>query len=166
MYCPCKTRTWYRGIFEQVSKQLPIQPHLPSWHDLHRGLAVGALAVTTVRPPTPSQALTLPLVLRNADEPPSGPGAGEGRQPAGGEGRVRARERGGTHLLLAFVIRPLTTHPFGDGARFLLQTETPPTFGRSFRVVHILPSFVVLLFSPSWRRGGGVRRDASEEGKR
>ena len=35
--------------------------------------------------------------------------------------------RGGTLLLLALVIRPLTTHPFQDGAPFLLLTETPST---------------------------------------
>ena len=28
---------------------------------------------------------------------------------------------------------PLTTHPFRDGAPFLLLVETPPTFGRSLR---------------------------------
>ena len=43
------------------------------------------------------------------------------------------RERGGgrTHLLLALVIRPLTTHPFRDGEPFLLLIETPPTFESS-----------------------------------
>ena len=37
---------------------------------------------------------------------------------------------GRTDLLLALVIRQLTTHPFGDGSPFLLLIETPPTFGR------------------------------------
>ena len=43
--------------------------------------------------------------------------------------------RGGrTHLLLAVVvIEPLTTHPFRDGAPFLLLIETPPTLGLSRR---------------------------------
>ena len=31
---------------------------------------------------------------------------------------------GGTHLFLALVIRPLTTHPFRDGAPFLLLIDT------------------------------------------
>ena len=44
---------------------------------------------------------------------------------------------GGTHLLLALAIWPLTTHPFRDGAPFLLLIETPPTFGRSLRFFHI-----------------------------
>ena len=47
--------------------------------------------------------------------------------------------RGGGGLLiccLALVIRPLTTHPFRDGAPFLLLIETPPTLGRSLRFFH------------------------------
>ena len=40
---------------------------------------------------------------------------------------------GRTHSLLALVIRPSTTHPFLDGAPFLLLVETFPTFGRSLR---------------------------------
>ena len=36
-------------------------------------------------------------------------------------------------LLLALVVRALTTHPFRDGAPFLLRTERPLTFGRSLR---------------------------------
>ena len=43
-----------------------------------------------------------------------------------------------THLLLVFVIRPFTTHPFRDGAPFLLLVETPPTFGRSLRSFRLL----------------------------
>ena len=41
------------------------------------------------------------------------------------------------YLLLALVIWPLTTHLFRDGAPFLLLVETPPTFGRSLRFIHI-----------------------------
>ena len=48
--------------------------------------------------------------------------------PPRGEGRGM-EGRGRTHLLLALVIWPLTTHPFRDGAPFLLLRETPPTFG-------------------------------------
>ena len=36
-------------------------------------------------------------------------------------------------MLLALVTSTLTTHPFPDGASFLLLIETPPTFGRSLR---------------------------------
>ena len=43
---------------------------------------------------------------------------------------------GGTHLLNASVIRPLTTHPFPDRATFLLLIEKPPTFRRSSRFFH------------------------------
>ena len=58
-----------------------------------------------------------------------------------GEDGYWAEERGGgegggggrTHLLLALVILPLTTHLFRAGAPFLLLLETPPTFGRSLR---------------------------------
>lgn len=46
--------------------------HLPSGQNLHRGLSVRALAVPPVRAAAPRQALALPLVLRYADEPPSG----------------------------------------------------------------------------------------------
>ena len=61
----------------------------------------------------------------------------------GGEGR--------THLFLAFVSQPLTTYPFRDGAPFLLLTETPPTFGRSFRGFHIpvVHRNFLLVLSPS-----------------
>ena len=39
---------------------------------------------------------------------------------------VLVRGGGGrAHLLLALVILPLTTHPFRDGAPFLLLIETP-----------------------------------------
>ena len=48
------------------------------------------------------------------------------------------RRGGGTHLLLALVIGPLTTRPFRDGARILLLIETPPPFGRSLRRFHML----------------------------
>ena len=41
-------------------------------------------------------------------------------------------------LLLGLVLRPLTTHPFQDGAPFLLLIETPPTCGRSLRCFYIL----------------------------
>ena len=34
-----------------------------------------------------------------------------------GRGRHLRKEERGTHLLLALVVRLLTTHPFGDGAR-------------------------------------------------
>ena len=60
-------------------------------------------------------------------------------------------------MLLAIVIRPLTTQPFRDGAApFLLIIETPPTFGPSFypfpytRVSH---KNCLLVLS---REGGGV----------
>ena len=39
----------------------------------------------------------------------------------------------GTHLLLALVIWPLTTHPFRDGAPFLLLIDASNIFGRSLR---------------------------------
>ena len=39
-------------------------------------------------------------------------------------------------LLLVLVMPTLTTHPNQDGASFPLQTETPPTCGRSLRVFH------------------------------
>lgn len=47
-------------------------PHLPLGEDLHRRLAVRALAVPPVRPAAPRQPLSLPLVLGDADKPPSG----------------------------------------------------------------------------------------------
>ena len=43
----------------------------------------------------------------------------------------------------------MTTHPFRDGAPFLLLIETPPTIGRSFRCFHIIHKNFFL--------GGGVR---------
>ena len=52
-------------------------------------------------------------------------------------------------MLLALVISPLTTHPFQDGAPFLLLTETPPTFGRSLCLFHILHRNCLLILSPS-----------------
>ena len=71
------------------------------------------------------------------------------RVPKEANGCTATSERGGgeggwggggrTHLLLALVIRPLTTHPFRDGAPFLLLIGTLPAFGRSvrfFRVLH------------------------------
>ena len=56
---------------------------------------------------------------------------------------------GGTHLLLALVIRPLTTHPFRDGAPFLLLIGTPPTFGRSLRFFYTLHVKILLILSLS-----------------
>lgn len=49
-------------------------------------------------------------------------------------GRIWHGERGtggggGTQLLLALVVLPLSTHPFPVGAPFLLLTGTPPLFG-------------------------------------
>ena len=41
-------------------------------------------------------------------------------------------------MLLAGDPRPLTTHPFRDGAPFPLPIETSPTLGRSRRFVHRL----------------------------
>ena len=38
----------------------------------------------------------------------------------------RGRGRGRTYLLLALLFRPLTTHPFQDGAPFPFLIETPP----------------------------------------
>ena len=43
---------------------------------------------------------------------------------------------GGAHLLLALVIRLLTTNPVRDRAPFLFLIETPPTFGCSLRFFH------------------------------
>ena len=59
---------------------------------------------------------------------------------------------GGIHLMLALVIRPLTTHPSRDGAPFLLLIETPPTFGRSIRLFHIVHKIGLLILE-----GGGER---------
>ena len=70
-----------------------------------------------------------------------GVGAGIRRGRGGGGGR--------THLLLALVIRPLTTHPSRDAALFLLPIETPPTFGSSLRFLHILHKNCLLMLSPS-----------------
>ena len=56
---------------------------------------------------------------------------------------------GGTHLLLALVIWPLTTHPFRDRALFLLVVETPPTIGRSLRFFNRLHRNLLLILSPS-----------------
>ena len=51
-----------------------------------------------------------------------------------------------THSLLALLIRPLITHPFRDGAPFLLLIETPPTFGSSFRFfLHITHTNCLLI---------------------
>ena len=51
------------------------------------------------------------------------------------------------------VIRSLTTHPFRDGAPFLLLTETPPTFGRPLRFFHILHrNFFAYLIPFAFRR--------------
>ena len=55
---------------------------------------------------------------------------GVGGEGGGGGG-------GRTHLLLASVISPLTTHPFRDGAPLLLLMETSPTVGGSLRFFHI-----------------------------
>ena len=67
--------------------------------------------------------------------------------------------RGGTHLLLlALVISPSTTHPFRDGAPFLLLIETPPTFGRSLRFFHRLHTTLL--------RGGGGLQPLDHRGDR
>ena len=55
---------------------------------------------------------------------------------------------GGTHLLIALVISPLTTYPFRDGAPFLLLIEIPPTFGRSLYFFRILQRNGLLTLSP------------------
>ena len=52
------------------------------------------------------------------------------RGVCGGEGAYSS--------FLASITRPLTTHPFRDGAPFALLTEASPTFGRSVRFFHIL----------------------------
>ena len=59
-----------------------------------------------------------------------------GRGVRGGGG---SRSGGGrrAHFDLNFVVRLLTTHPFGDGAPFLLVIEVPTPFGRSLRFFHI-----------------------------
>ena len=62
---------------------------------------------------------------------------------AGGTGGGR------THLLLALVIGPLTTHPLRDGAPPLLLIETPPTLGRSLRLYHMLHRKLLLILPPS-----------------
>ena len=79
------------------------------------------------------------------------------RQSGGGSG---SEEAGGTHLLLALDIWPLTTHPFRDGASSLLHRETPPTFGRSVRFFRIyctklLAYPVSFLFGRVWPPLGG-----------
>ena len=56
---------------------------------------------------------------------------------------------GGTHLLLALVLGPLTTHPFRDGAPFLPLTETPPIFERSWSFCEMYYLFFLLNLSPS-----------------
>ena len=58
-------------------------------------------------------------------------------------------EGGGTHLLLALVISSLTTHPFRDGAPFLLLVQTRTTFGRSLLFFHILHRNCSLTLSPA-----------------
>ena len=45
---------------------------------------------------------------------------------------LRRRWEGRTYLLLALVMWSLTTHPFRDGAPFLLLIETSPTFGAHY----------------------------------
>ena len=77
----------------------------------------------------------------------------EGEEGKGGGGGVTFQGGGGggqghTHLLVDLVTRPLTTHPFRDGAPFLLLIETPPTFGRSERLFHIPRNTVLLILSP------------------
>ena len=66
---------------------------------------------------------------------------------------------GRTHLLLALAIRPLTTHPFRDGATFLPLTTTTPTFGRPVRFFHILYLYFFACLMKVFTEGreGGVR---------
>ena len=52
-------------------------------------------------------------------------------------------------MLIALDIRPLTTHPFFDGAPFLLLLKTPPTFNRSLRFFHTIRYGLLLIFYPS-----------------
>ena len=52
-------------------------------------------------------------------------------------------------MLLALVIWPLATRPFGAGGPFLFLIETPPTFGCSLRFSHILHRNCLLILSPS-----------------
>ena len=52
-------------------------------------------------------------------------------------------------MLLALVIWSLTTHPFRDGARFLLVIETPPTCGRSARFSNMLHYKFLAWLGPS-----------------
>ena len=59
-----------------------------------------------------------------------------------------ARGGGCPHLWLASIIRPLTTHPFRDGAPFLILIETPPAFGRSLHCFHVSHSFFFANFIP------------------
>lgn len=59
--------------------------HLPFRHDLHRGLAVGTLTVPAVRPTTPRQTLTLPLVLGHTDKSPPSPEPRNNDRPRGKE---------------------------------------------------------------------------------
>ena len=64
----------------------------------------------------------------NADEKRRSPEKkkiGKNREERGGDWRGRV-----TQLLFALDIRTLTPHPYRGGAPFLLQTETPPKFGR------------------------------------
>ena len=68
----------------------------------------------------------------------------------GGEGLIPLTNSSqGIRFLLALVIRRLTTHPFRDGAPFLPLIETPPTFGRSLSVFHILHRNFLLILFPS-----------------
>ena len=65
----------------------------------------------------------------------------------------RRETRGGSDVLvvvLALVFWPLTTHPFPDGAPFLLLLETPQTFGHSVRFFHTLHITFSLISSASY----------------
>ena len=79
-------------------------------------------------------------------------------------GRLHGAPWGGrSYLLLALVCSPLTTHPFRDGAPFLLRIETPPTFARSLRFFHILHINCSLILSPPFLAFcGGAERDRRE----
>lgn len=65
---------------------------------------------------------------------------GTGKQPSVVSVEVHVLGVGGRIcLLLAFVIRRLTTHPFLDGVPFLLAREAPTHVGPASRTCHETP---------------------------
>lgn len=56
---------------------------------------------------------------------------------------------GRAHLLVAFVIWSLSTHPVRDGATLLRLFESPPTWGAVFTFCHTLRENRLLVLSRS-----------------